>query len=345
MAFGKIQMEQIAPVEEKKPKQQPKTSKPVRNNQPPKPPVVPPPVTPPPVEKTPEPEEINFQFVRGDGLNSMRFAILGDTTTAAKDFLCGCYFDLMSIVQDSVLSLFTGENTTLQAISEIKQFLDHASTRPVGSQRKQVSDYASKTNFVVTLSEAGNQKESLDLHFFCGDYSRSDAVSNAEAVFVLLNMADPSVTADRVSAMASGLNRSNTYWIVYGFENEKSYFMSEYDNPVPVRIRTDALERFGFDSLTDGKVFFCQVYGGLTCENSEDGQPVYTTALTCREYMPVACELPLCMAIRSIILGRKIRSHALTNVEIVVGGYIDSLPPTKNNWYKELGGIKENDYE
>ncbi len=291
MAVGKISVRLAKPI--------PKQNKPVNKEIPsevkqsapviPAPPVIPePPVIPaPPV--IPEVRDVNIQPLSGGvGADSIRVCVAAPTVAQAKDFVCGLYYNMLSFLESSGLSLYTRDRTTLSMLTETKQYLEYAVSKRIGTELKYNPQQWDSATYVLTVSKAANQKLSTDMHFKCISYSQLGSANGGEALFVLLNCSQTDASYEPLFA---SLSQRPVNWIISGFEKEKIYYCEEPDSPPPARLRENFKQRVSLTVKNADTVSFAQVYGGLTVERNEGGLPVYTTIAACRDYLPISCDI------------------------------------------------------
>lgn len=236
------------------------------------------------------------------GSSVMEILLIAPTREEAQDFLCGVYFNLVQAVSGSQLTAYTREFSTVNNLSERKQNLEEAILKPVGKEfiRRAAEDELPMDQCSITLAQSGNTALSLDLHFTWAS-PREAAGRQADVVFALLNCAESQEkAADYMQAARNAASGCPVFWILTNFEQKNLFWASDGDNAPKTQLRSSLRELLGVSCGSWEYAAYAQIYGGLEFVRRDGGNAVVQTTQRCREYMPVACHIPVFAAVDAL---------------------------------------------
>lgn len=264
-----------------------------------------------PVEEKKPPESKMPPMVFDRGASVMEILLIAPTCEEAEDFLCGCYFDIIQAVGGSRLTAYTKEFSTITRLTEIKQLMEETILKPAGREllRKTPEDGVPFEQGTITLGQAGNPALAVDLHFTWSSPSLV-AGRQADAVFVLLNCAQPQAAQICIHAARQAAAGYPLIWVVSGFENKKVIWSEDGNSTLSVQLRRELRELLGLTSGAGEYAAYVQLYGGMEFVGRTDGSALLRSDRRCREYMPMGCHVPVFVAMDAV---RRFRSNQETN--------------------------------
>lgn len=246
------------------------------------------------------------------GSSVMEILLIAPTCEEALDFLCGVYFNLVQAVSGSQLTAYTREFPTINNLSERKQTLEESILKPVGREfvRRASEDALPLDQCTITLAQSGNPALSLDLHFTWAS-PREAGGRQADVVFALLNCSeDQEQAALSIQAARSAASGRPVFWILTYFEQKSLFWAADLDNLPNAQLRGSLRELLGVSCGSWEYAAYAQVYGGMEFVRRDGGNAVVRTNQRCREYMPVACHIPVFAAVDTL---RRFRANQNEN--------------------------------
>lgn len=254
-----------------------------------------------PENKTPVVEEKKPPKVYEKGASVMEILLVAPTCAEAEDFLCGCYFNLNKAVSGSSLTAYTREFPTINRLTETKHLMEETILKPVGREivRAAAEDELPLEQCNITVSQAGNTALSLDLHFTWAAPGTA-AGHQADVVFALLNCAEAQSAAASINAARNAAAGSPVIWILSNFEKKNVFWAIDGTTAPRAQLRRELQELLGLSCGNGEYAVYAQLYGGLEFIGRNGGNAVLRTDRRCREYMPVACHVPVFMAVEAV---------------------------------------------
>ena len=236
------------------------------------------------------------------GSSVMEILLVAPTREEALDYLCGVYFNLVQAVSGSQLTAYTREFATINQLSERKQNLEEAILKPVGREfvRRAAEEELPLEQCTIILAQSGNTALSLDLHFTWAS-PREAGGRQADVVFALLNCSEgQEKAAGCMQAVRSAAAGRPVFWILTNFEQKSLFWTSDGDGAPKTQLRSSLRELLGVSCGSWEHAAYAQVYGGLEFIRRDGGNAVVQTTQRCREYMPVACHIPVFAAVDAL---------------------------------------------
>lgn len=233
------------------------------------------------------------------GTSVMEVLLIAPTGEEAWDFLSGLYFDLIQAVSGSQLTAYTREFSTINRLSENKQLLEETIAKPVGREfvRRPAEDGLPMEQCTITVGQSGNPALTLDLHVTWVTPAGTGG-RQADVVFALLNCAEGrQAAAECMRAAKSAAAGHPVFWILSNFEQQSLFGPSDGGSVPRVQLRDSLRELLEVSCGAWEFASYAQVYGGLEFVRREDGKAVLRTDYRCREYAPVACHVPVFVAV------------------------------------------------
>lgn len=277
-----------------------------------------------------------LNYTPNEGMDNISIAVVAENKVSAKDFVCGMYCNLLDFSRGSQLSVYVRERKTLNMLTETKQYLEEVISNPKNTKIKCSEEMAEVDNYVIVMGEAANQKLTLNLNISCYSYDNIGSATQADAVFVILNKSDATVTKETFTRLSNSLPGKKICWVITGFERENVYYSSDLDVPPSDVFRRRTEEFFGMQCKNGDSIYFAQQYGGLVVEETEGSVPVYTTVPVCRDYVPAACCLPVIYSVLDICKACTEKSVAIETASRMIIGIISSTGAVSDSWRREF---------
>lgn len=351
MAFGKITVKRVGERFSPRADFNVNTNIPQRPVPPPIPTPTPPPISTPPPEPiptpiptprpTPTPDPTPFPdgtFGGVAGKCRLNIALITQTDVEAEDYIAGIYYDLTDALAMTPLMVFVNDSTTINRIAEVRQDISGAISRPVGTVTHRAGEgyYGSLNGCVISVCPSGRQSEALEFVFTA---VRPGARVSADGALAIVNCE----TADEgfVSAVRSGVGNIPLYWLVTGFERT-TVCQTTMAVIKPAVIKK--LRELMPSAAAGDKLAYAQVYGGILVCGRSGGGADFTTHEYCRDYIPVACHVPVIALVEDIArrAGASGGDSSVTALWNVVNEGYSRYRNDKKSWTErisESGGV------
>lgn len=246
------------------------------------------------------------------------------------------------------ISCYTQEFPTITRISEIKQTYESLVLASIGNY---VSRISSEENLpllepTLSLSQSGNQALAIDLQFHYVPLAFLTGQEKADAVFILVNATQPQEEFERVRENISSVGKMPVFLIMTCLEKQKIFWESEYMASSQGKYYEAVRQEWKLPDRDGDYVAFVQLYGGLEFLEYQEEKLLFRTVHNCREYLPVACHLPIFYAIKEIVAKRNLLKEMAVSEDVaqlmqMLDNIYASMPKIQNVCKKYLGGKEE----